>query len=140
MPAFYPGLFYRFCFYHFLAYFTKVLPRWVRNFPTDSLRTGGFPGGSAGKDPACNARDHPQGRRPRINPWVGKTPGRRKWQPTPVLSGKSHGQRGLVGYSPWGSKESDITWQLSRHHQFKNQRTGVAGAGLVCISYKPHGF
>ena len=30
---------------------------------------------------------------------------RRKWQPTPVfLPGKSHGQRSLVGYSPWGHK------------------------------------
>ena len=33
---------------------------------------------------------------------------RRQWQPTPVpLPGKSHGQRSLVGYSPWGHKESD---------------------------------
>jgi len=32
------------------------------------------------------------------------------WQPTPVLlPGKSHGQRNLVGYSPWGCKESDTT-------------------------------
>ena len=35
---------------------------------------------------------------------------RRKWQPTPVfLPGKSDGQRSLVGYSPWGRKESDTT-------------------------------
>ena len=35
---------------------------------------------------------------------------RRKWQPTPVfLPGKSHGQRSLAGYSPWGRKESDTT-------------------------------
>ena len=35
---------------------------------------------------------------------------RRKWQPTPVfLPGKSHGQRSLVGYSPWHRKESDMT-------------------------------
>ena len=35
---------------------------------------------------------------------------RRKWQPTPVfLPGKSHGWRSLVGYSPWGHKESDMT-------------------------------
>ena len=35
---------------------------------------------------------------------------RRKWQPTPVLlPGESHGQRSLVGYSPWGCKESDTT-------------------------------
>ena len=36
--------------------------------------------------------------------------GRRQWQPTPVLlPGKSHGQRSLVGYSPWGREESDTT-------------------------------
>ena len=38
---------------------------------------------------------------------------RRKWQPTPVLlPGKSHGRRNLVGYSPWGGKESDTTERL----------------------------
>ena len=37
-------------------------------------------------------------------------PWRRKWQPTPVfLPGKSHGGRSLVGYNPWGGKESDTT-------------------------------
>ena len=51
--------------------------------------------------------------RPRFNPWVWKIPWRRKWQPTPVfLPGQSHGQRSLVGYSPWGCKESDTTEQL----------------------------
>jgi len=43
------------------------------------------------------------------DPWVGKIPWRRKWQPTPIfLPGKSHGQRSLAGYSPWGCKESDM--------------------------------
>ena len=38
---------------------------------------------------------------------------RRKWQPTPVfLPGKSHERRSLVGYSPWGCKESDTTERL----------------------------
>ena len=37
----------------------------------------------------------------RFNPWVGKIPRRRAWQPTPVfLPGESNGQRSLVGYSP----------------------------------------
>ena len=41
---------------------------------------------------------------------VGKISWRRKWPPTPVfLPGKSHGRRSLVGYSPWGCKESDTT-------------------------------
>ena len=44
---------------------------------------------------------------------VGKILWRRKWQPTPVLLlGKSHGWRRLIGYSPWGCKESDTTEQL----------------------------
>ena len=38
------------------------------------------------------------------------TPWRRAWQPTLVfLPGESHGQRSVVGYSPWGRKESDMT-------------------------------
>ena len=42
-------------------------------------------------------------KRCRFDPWVGTIPWRRKWQPTLVcLAGKSHGQRSLVGYSPWG--------------------------------------
>jgi len=40
-----------------------------------------------------------------FDPWVGKIPWRRKWQTTPeFLPGKSHGQRSLVGYSPWVAK------------------------------------
>ena len=47
----------------------------------------------------------PQCRRPGFDPWVGKIPWRRKWQPTPVLlPGESHGQRSLVGYSPRGCR------------------------------------
>ena len=41
---------------------------------------------------------------------------RRQWHPTPVLlSGKSHGQRSLVGWSPWGREESDTTERLHFH-------------------------
>jgi len=40
-----------------------------------------------------------------FDPWVGKIPWRRKWQPTPVfLLEKPHGQRSLVGYSPCGHR------------------------------------
>ena len=49
-----------------------------------------------------------------FNFWVEKIPQRRAWQPTPVfLPGESHAQRSLVGYSPWGHKESDTTEQLN---------------------------
>ena len=48
--------------------------------------------------------------RPGFDPWVGKIPWRREWQPTPVfLPGEFHGQRSLVGYSPWGNKKLDTT-------------------------------
>ena len=43
-------------------------------------------------------------------PWVRKISWSTRWQPIPVfLPGKFHGQRILVGYSPWGCKESDMT-------------------------------
>ena len=43
-----------------------------------------------------------QCRRPGFDPWVGKIPWRRKWQPTPIfLPGESQGQRSLGGYSLW---------------------------------------
>ena len=54
--------------------------------------------------------------RPRFDPWVGKIPWRRKWKSSPgLLPGKSHGQRSLVGYSPWGRKELDTTERLHFH-------------------------
>ena len=44
---------------------------------------------------------------------------RRKWQPTPVfLPGESHERRSLVGYSPQGHKESDMTERLHFHFPF----------------------
>ena len=56
-------------------------------------------GFSGGKESACRYRRH------RFYPWVRNIPWRRKWQSTPVfLPGKSHGQKSLVSYSPWGCK------------------------------------
>ena len=54
-----------------------------------------------------------------LRPNLPVTPGvswRKQWHPTPVLlPGKSHGQRSLVGFSPWGRKESDKTERLHFH-------------------------
>ena len=59
--------------------------------------------GSHGKESAYNTGD-------RFHHWVGKTPWRRKWQPTPVfLPGEFHGQGSLVGYCPWDDKGLDWT-------------------------------
>ena len=63
-------------------------------------------------------------------------PWRKAWQPTPVfLPGKSHAQRSLEGYSPWGHKELDTNERLSMHchylylqfgqrHKMQNARSG----------------
>ena len=62
------------------------------------LENGGFPIGPV-------VRSFYQCRRHEFKTWVRKIPWRRRWQPTPVfLPGKSHGQRNLSGYSPWGHK------------------------------------
>ena len=67
----------------------------------------GLPGGSVGKESACNAGD---AGKCGFNPQVGKIPWRRAWQPTPLfLPRESHGQRSLMGCSPQGRKESDTT-------------------------------
>ena len=58
----------------------------------------GFPGGSVVKNP-------PAMQEMWVQPLVGKSPWRRKWQSTRVfLPGKSHGQRSLAGGSPWDRK------------------------------------
>ena len=70
----------------------------------EAKETTGLPRWLSGKGSARQCRRH------RFDPWVGKIPWSRKWLPTPVfLPRKSHGLRSLVGYSPWGHKESDMT-------------------------------
>ena len=71
----------------------------------------GFPGGSAGESPAANAGD------------VGLIPGLGRFLEKKMAAhfsilqpGKLHGQRSLVGYSPWGCKELDMTWRLNSHN------------------------
>ena len=66
----------------------------------------GFPGGASSKEPACQCRTH---KRCRFDTRLGKIPWRRAWQLVAVfLPGESHGWRILVGYGPWGHKESGM--------------------------------
>ena len=64
-----------------------------------------------------NLREESTGKecsRSEFDPWVGKIPWRKEWLPTPVfLPGEFYEQRSLMGYSPWGLKESDTTEQLT---------------------------
>ena len=72
-----------------------------------------------------------QCRRPGFDPWVGKIPWRRKWQPTPVfLAGEFHGQRSLVGYNPRGCKESNTTERL----HFQTMVEGFPGGSEIKAS------
>ena len=65
----------------------------------------GFPGGSVVKESACNAGD------PGSIPRLGRSSEDLARQPTPIfLPGESHGQRSLVGYSPWWSQRVGHDW------------------------------
>ena len=101
---------------------------------TDCLasRVGlGFPGGSDGKECACNAGDASG-----FDPWAGIVPWSRTWQPTPVsLPGESHGHSSLVGYSPRDHKESDTT----EHSQSRIWYTAYAQYMLSEETNKPDG-
>ena len=66
-----------------------------------------FPRWHSGKESVRQCRRH---KRQEFDPLVRKIPWSRKWQSTPaVMPEKVHGQRSLVGYSPWGCKELDMT-------------------------------
>ena len=70
----------------------------------------GLPRCLSGKEPACQCR------RCGFDPWVRKIPWRREWLSTPVfLPGELHAQGSLVGYSPRGHKESDMTEHTRTH-------------------------
>ena len=69
----------------------------------------GLPRRHSGKDAACQRRKH---KRCGFDPWVGKIPWSRRWQPTPVFSpGKFHGQRSLVDYIVHGVRYDSVTKQ-----------------------------
>ena len=57
---------------------------------------------------------------------------RRQWHPTPVLlSGKCHGQRSLVGYSPWGGEELDMTERLRFHFHALEKEMAIHSSVLA---------
>ena len=85
------------------TYLLTQLPKWL-----------------SGKESAC------QYRRCRFDLWVRKMPWRNKWQPTPVfLPEKSLGERSLLGYSPWGHKESDKTEHARSTQSFTKQYLSI---------------
>ena len=68
---------------------------------------------------------------------VGKILWRREWQPTPVfLPEEFHGQRSLVGYSPWTCKESDTTERLI-HSINRGWKVKVQNSNITKIIIPP---
>ena len=95
--------------------FMKLWREKLINFCCDET-----PGGSNGKESACQCR------RWGFNPWVRKIPWRRKWQPTPVfLPGKCHGQRSLEGYS-MGSQRGGHDWATERDETVEENSSRMA--------------
>ena len=90
----------------------------------------GSPDGLGCKESTHQCRRH---RRCGFDPWVGKIPWRRTWQPTPIfLPGEFHGQRSWVGYSSWSHKEFDMTKLVhagTHTHQDLEGMLGSRGPG-----------
>ena len=96
----------------------------------------------SGKESACSCS------RCGFDPWVGKIPWRRIWQPTPeFLPKKAHGQRSLVGYNPCGHKQLDTTehactlyqllnWSLGRYKDERHNSCPWAGGQRIEIRVK----
>ena len=75
-----------------------------------------------------------QCRRPGFDPWLWKIPWRRERQPTPVfLPREFHGQRNLVGYSPWGHNELDMTKGLSLTQEARNPGKSCCSWSLKAV-------
>ena len=102
-------------FLHILIPRQESLEQWVPTFSVDSNlkcafkcthKKMGFPGGSEDKESACNAAE------PGSVPGSGRSPGEENSNPL-QYSCLENGLRSLVGYSPWGCKESDTAERLA---------------------------
>ena len=90
----------------------------------------GFPGGSDGKESACNVGDLGS------IPGLGKSPGGGYGNPLQYSCLENpHGQRSLVGYSPCGHKESDTTERLSTYYLYKKALSFLEAGTLPCYNY-----
>ena len=87
-----------------------LFPWWIER--GDIVRQGyRLPRWLSGKESTCQCRRH---RRQGFDPWVGKIPEEEMASHSSILAGKSHGQRRLASYSPWGCKELDKAKHIPR--------------------------
>ena len=100
----------------------------------------GFSDGTSGKETAYLIRRY---KRRSFSPQVRKIPWSRTWQSTPVfLPGESHGQRSLVGYSPWGHKELGTT-EATQHactHAHRETYVLFCQDLIILFSGRVHSF
>ena len=91
----------------------------------------GFPGGSEGKESACNAGDLDS------VPGLRRTPGGGHGNPLQYSCLEyPHGQRSLVSYSPWGGKESDMTERLRTGQHISAWNSLVASSkNMQCLLF-----
>ena len=88
----------------------------------------GFPGSSVVKKLPANTGDIGS------IPGSGRFPWIRKWQPTPVfLPGKSHGQRNLAGYSPWGCKRVGHDLVTKQQTKCGDEVCGEEGCSVILL-------
>ena len=94
------------------------------------LHCGGLPGGASGKEPICQCR---RCERHEFNPWVGKTPWRRAWQPSSILVWRILWTEEAGGPQSLGLKKSQrhLKWQHARTH-LQHVRCGL-GAGVIIV-------
>ena len=81
-----------------------------------------FPGGTRGKEPACQGR---RCKRRRFDPWVGKIPWSRKWQPAPVT---------LPGESVYWSTVQGVTKNWTRRSMHTHNRIKISGLQKILIN------
>ena len=91
-------------------------------FPKMRIKpTLGLPGGSDGKESACNVG------RPGFDPWVGKNPWRRAWQPTPVF---------LPGESPWTEEPGELQSMGSQRVRHNWATKHAHTLSVICYQFK----
>ena len=92
---------------HLLEEQSQAQGGWLSCLRFHCEEEAGIEFGPLGKEPSSQCSRH---KRRGFDPWFGKMPQRRAWEPTPVLlPGESHGQKSLGGYSPRGHTELDPT-------------------------------
>ena len=89
----------------------------------------GFPNSSAGKEPACQCRIH---KRHKFDPWIGKIPWRRKWQPTPVSCLENSMDSGAWWATVHGVTKSQ-TWLSALTHTYTHTLPYCSAISLLGI-------